>query len=60
MKDSTDRLAWTQTRTSAGMGSGLETFKDKQPESRRHLPGVTGYYEGAEYKETLNVEGMTK
>ena len=59
MKASTDRLAWTQTRTSEGMGNGLETFKDKQPVSRKHLPGILGYYEGEEYKETLNVEGMS-
>jgi hypothetical protein len=60
MKDSTDRLAWTQTRTSEGMGSGFDVFKDKQPESRKHIPGVLGYYEGEEYKETLNVEGMSR
>lgn len=57
MKDSTDRLAWTQNRQE-GMGDGFQAFKDKQPSHTTLRPLQIGYYEGKKYRDALEVKGM--
>jgi hypothetical protein len=56
MKDSTDRLAWTQNRDQ-GMGNGFEAFKDKQPSHTTLRPLIKNYYESKKYKDVLT-EGL--
>jgi len=44
MLESSDRVAWTQHRNGGdGTGSGLQSFRDKQPDKRQ--PAVVGYFD---------------
>ena len=53
MLESSDRVAWTQHRNGgAGTGSGLQSFRDKQPDKRQ--PAVTGYFD----KDYANIDDL--
>ncbi len=55
MQDSTDRLAWQQTREQ-GMGSGFTVHNDKQPAASSDRPLIRGYYKSKKYQDILRVD----
>ncbi len=55
MQDSTDRLAWQQTREQ-GTGSGFAVHNDKQPAASSDRPLIRDYYKSKKYQDILRVE----
>ncbi len=55
MQDSTDRMAWQQTRAQV-MGSGFTVHNDKQPAASSDRPLIRNYYKSKKYEDMLRVD----